>query len=305
MARAMVNIPIYRRNSDEIVKYSGRQESLADLIFGFLEEGHELPSGSSCNSSKSSNYGGIDDVVVDEDELVDDNVNSVEDDKAFWESKDQLLQATLCRTTSIETKIRHATKEALRELNLGGNDCACPRPVADGCRNCLQREISDRLRTAGYNCAVCKSKWRSSPDIPKGEHTYLEVLDSSNSKKKEVRVVIELNFRAEFEMARANEEYNRLTSRLPDMFVGKAERLQALIKILCSSAKKCMKDRKMHMGPWRKQKYMQAKWFSTFERIVPPIQPAGFSGQLPKPRVSMLTFDLVENLPILQCTAVN
>ncbi|CAL5406514.1 unnamed protein product [Camellia sinensis] len=524
MARATVKIPINRLNSDEAVKYCGRQESVVDLIFGFLEEG-DVSTDSSCNSCNSSNYGGsLDDMDVD-DESVDNNANSVEEDKAFWESKGQLLQEALCRTTSIETKIRNATKEAMRELSLGGIACTCRRPTTESCQNCLQREISDRLRKVGYNCAICKSKWRSSPDIPKDwngatenlvlsiavlvrcfvdrkatenqitgrlgdgfsrapfatvvalctavsvlailplgelfffhmilirkgittyeyvvalrvqseppgpsvdggdqqlslpssptssavtaisgrssvgiglpykgawctpprifmdhqdeiiphlqpgrlpstvdpdaiqpdkgkipqrpvrisawklakldsneaikagakarasssvlrpecltsstsrdnqwEHTYLEVLDNSNSKKKELRVVIELNFRAEFEMAKANEEYNRLIFRLPEVFVGKPERLQALIKILCSAAKKCMKDKKMHMGPWRKHKYMQAKWFGECERTVPLILSGGFSGQLPKPRASMLTFNLIENLPVLKCTAVN
>lgn len=132
-----------------------------------------------------------------------------------------------------------------------------------------------------------------------GEHTYLDVVEKSSSKKGEVRVVIELNFRAEFEMARASEEYNLLINRLPEVFVGKAERLRTLIKILCSAAKKCMRDNKMHMGPWRKHKYMQAKWFGTCERTTMSDSPfpAVFSDRPPKPRASMLTFDLLEKLP--------
>lgn len=118
----------------------------------------------------------------------------------------------------------------------------------------------------------------------------MEVVDRSSAKKGDVRVVIELNFRAEFEMARANTEYNRLVSRLPEVFVGKPERLKALIKILCQAAKKCMKEKKMHMGPWRKQKYMQAKWFGTCERTAPPSMAAiDLSGPLRRP---LLTFDL-------------
>lgn len=300
--------PIQRRNANEIGKCSGGPESMAVLIFGFLEEWEES-SESLCNSGESSDYGGINDMDVDDEELVDEgNVNNiVEVDKAFWESNEQNLKATMCRSSSIETKIRHATKEALRELRLAGNECGCRRPVAaDGCRNCLQRGISDRLRLAGYNCGICKSKWRSSPDIPSGEHTYLEVMDNSNPKKGEVKVVIELNFRAEFEIARANEDYNRLISKLPELFVGKAERLKAVIKILCSGTKKCMKDRKMHMGPWRKHKYVQAKWFGTCERLtLPATRLVGFSEQQPKPRASMLTFDMGETLPVLHCTAVN
>jgi len=116
-----------------------------------------------------------------------------------------------------------------------------------------------------------------------GEHTFLEVVGKLSSKKGEVRVVIELNFRAEFEMAKANQEYNQLISRLPEVFVGKAERLKALIKILCSAAKKCMKEKKMHLGPWRKHKYMQSKWIATCERTTPAPLPGGFSDRTAKP----------------------
>jgi len=69
---------------------------------------------------------------------------------------------------------------------------------------------------------------------------------------------VELNFRGEFEMARGSEEYNRLVGKLPEVFVGKVERLSNLIKVLCVAGKRCMKEKKMHMGPWRKHRYMQA-----------------------------------------------
>ena len=118
-------------------------------------------------------------------------------------------------------------------------------------------------------------------------------------------MVIELNFRAEFEMAKANQEYKQLINRLPEVYVGKTERLKALIKILCSAAKECMKEKKMHLGPWRKLKYMQSKWAGTCERTTPaPYFPGGFSDRPPKSRASMLTCDLSETLPVWHCTAV-
>lgn len=107
-------------------------------------------------------------------------------------------------------------------------------------------------------------------------------------------------------MARASEEYNRLINRLPEIFVGKEERLRALIKILCSAGKKCMKEKKMHLGPWRKSKYMQSKWLGTCERttLFPPL-PVGFSDRPAKPKASLLTYDLLEiNMPVLHRTAV-
>ncbi|KAA8526372.1 hypothetical protein F0562_008425 [Nyssa sinensis] len=150
---------------------SGEPESASFMIFGFLEEVEDSPE-SSCNSVYA--FDGED--FVEEEE--DGNACNVEENRAFWESQDELLQATLSRTSSLESKIRHATKAALSELTLKGINCVCrSSAVADGCRNCLRREVSDRLRNAGYNCAICKSKWRSSPDIPSGEHTYLEVVE--------------------------------------------------------------------------------------------------------------------------------
>ncbi|KAI9177129.1 hypothetical protein LWI28_011446 [Acer negundo] len=287
----MAKNPVSRENSDDIARFLEGTASFADVVFGFTGDTDE-------SEENLRNY-------EDGDEDGDENSCNVEENKAFWENQEQLLQATVCRTSSFESKVRQATKEALKEINLVGAKCVCRRPVAGGCRDCLRREISIRLQNVGYDCAICKSKWRSSSEIPSGAHTYLEVLDKVSSKRGEViRVVIELNFRAEFEMARASEEYNKLISRLPDLFVGKTERLTTLIKILCSASKKCMKEKKMHLGPWRKPKYMQAKWFGTYERITPvPLPVKQFSEtRQAKPRAfSMLTFDLLENL---HCSAV-
>ncbi|KAF9589129.1 hypothetical protein IFM89_019179, partial [Coptis chinensis] len=144
----------------------------------------------------------------------------------------------------------------------------------------------------------------SLPDIPSGEHTYIDVVDK-NTKKGEVRVVIELNFRAEFEMARASKEYNQLVDRLPKVFVGKAERLRTLIKIMRFAAKTCMREKKMHMGQWRKHKYMQSKWFGTCKRTMPTTTfSEGLTSRLQRPKASLLTFDFLEKLPSLHCIAV-
>lgn len=135
----------------------------------------------------------------------------------------------------------------------------------------------------------------------------MDVIDSSSSKKGVIRVIIELNFRAEFEMARACEEYGQLLQRVPEVFVGKVERLQGVIKVVCLAAKRCRKEKGMHMGPWRKQRYMQAKWLGSCQRTVPV--PAGWSIEIARPpsrtSASLLTMDLLENLPpLVQCTAV-
>ncbi|KAF6155845.1 hypothetical protein GIB67_039176 [Kingdonia uniflora] len=260
-----------------------------DSVFGFF--GRSESEESFSNSRMIENE-------EDEDEDVDES-------KCFWEAQFQLLHATLTKSSSMESTIRRATKTAL-----SATICVCQIPISGGCKDCLLKHVCDYLKNAGFNTAICKSKWRSSPDIPSGEHKYIDVMDTSSCKKGEVRVVIELNLRQEFQMGRASKEYNELIKRLPEIFVGKAERLKNLIKIICSSAKKCMKENKMHMGPWRKQTYMHAKWFGTYERtiLVPAVfslAVSAFSDQRSKlPKSSMLTFDLLHNFPSLHCTAV-
>ncbi|KAJ0448273.1 hypothetical protein HanRHA438_Chr17g0823051 [Helianthus annuus] len=262
-----------------------------DMIFEFIEE-NELSSGTSFSSGDSYENGDLEE---------DENSGDPEEDRLFWESQEQLLMGNLYRTSSTESKIRLATKEIMKEMKSAAVGCCnCGVTAFDGCRMCLQTEISDRLQQAGYNCGICKAKWNNLKQIPSGEHSYIEVLDTSNSKKGVVSVIIELNFRAEFEMAKGSQDYNRLITWLPEIYVGKAERLQSLIKILCLASKKCMKDQKMHIAPWRKLKYMQAKWHGIREAkmVLSPdiLSVVERSNRLSRRMVSLLTFDMVESL---------
>ncbi|MCE3050011.1 hypothetical protein HAX54_046286 [Datura stramonium] len=274
----------------------------SDTVFSFLDEEDQSSSPESVN----------DDVYVKNGDGEEDEENENKENvggNQFWETQHQLLQAVLCRTTPLESQIRNITKETVKESKQSENGCPCRKVVDNGCRNCLMKEVCGRLQNAGFNSAICKSKWRSSPDIPSGEHTFIDVVDNSSPKKGEIRVIIELNFRGEFEIAKASEEYNRLVNCLPEVFVGKIERLLSLLKILCNASKKCMKEKKLHVAPWRKQKYMQAKWLKTVERTSankPPLPSAEYTSPPPprRPKASMLTMDLLEFLPNLHCTAV-
>ncbi|ONK70094.1 uncharacterized protein A4U43_C05F30200 [Asparagus officinalis] len=238
----------------------------------------------------------IDQLSSDEEEI------DTEETKAFWESQHQLLQEALSRRSSTEVRIKRDTEEAIKKMESCGSICDCLKECR---RNCALRYVTDRLRDAGYNSALCKSKWRRSPEIPSGEHYFADVVvESKNPKKDPIRVVVEPNFRAEFEMARANAEYNTLVRKLPEIFVGKSEGLRHVIKIVCGAAKKCMKDNKMHMAPWRKHKYMLSKWLGTCERVTPGasttamvLERSASGSPASRPRASMLTFDL-------RCTAV-
>lgn len=163
--------------------------NLSDTVFEFLDD-----------EGQGSSPESISDNICDESEAEDDENNEKKDsvdDTDFWETQHQLLQvssdsclhvcqclcsigvnnlinftlqATLCRTTSLETKIRNITKETLKEAKQAGNICGCQKPPVNGsggCRSCLMKAVCSRLQNAGFNSAICKSKWKST-DIPSG-----------------------------------------------------------------------------------------------------------------------------------------
>ena len=103
-----------------------------------------------------------------------------------------------------------------------------------------------------------------------GSHEYIEVIASTASRKKQIAFLIELEFRDQFKIAKACDEYHKLTSQLPEYYIGKPDYLNAIVRVLCDAAKKSMKEKKIHMGPWRKRSFMQMKWSGSSERSSSP-----------------------------------
>ncbi|KAF7030472.1 hypothetical protein CFC21_042010 [Triticum aestivum] len=259
--------------------------SLSNMVLSFLEEG------------ETERWPENDE---DEDDEEGSSAGGSAESKAFWRAQHSQLHEALGKTSTAESRIRAVTEEAVEKMRApaaAGAVCSCARRAAAGdCRSCMLRRVVERLRDAGYNGAICKSKWARSLDIPSGEHSYVDVVLQTRSGKA-ARVVVEPSFRAEFEVARAGAGYRALVAALPEAFVGRADRLRAVVKAMCAAAKQCMKENNMHLGPWRKHKYMQSKWLGTSEREAPPALDAVAAGSLsspekqPKYRASMLSFD--------------
>ena len=86
------------------------------------------------------------------------------------------------------------------------------------------------------------------------------MIASTSSRKKQITFLIELEFRDQFKIAKACDEYHNLTSHLPEYYIGKPDYLNAILRVMCDAAKRSMKEKKIHMGPWRKRSFMQMKW---------------------------------------------
>ncbi|XVF63012.1 hypothetical protein PTKIN_Ptkin09bG0054700 [Pterospermum kingtungense] len=132
-------------------------------------------------------------------------------------------------------------------------------------KNCKRKDdlrqiVTDGLISLGYNSSICKSKWDKSPSFPAGDYEYIDVVVEGE------RVLIDVDFRSEFEMARSTGTYKAIVQSLPFIFVGKPDRLDRIVSIVSEAAKQSLKKKGMHLPPWRKAEYMRAKWLSQFTR---------------------------------------
>ncbi|KAM7265866.1 hypothetical protein ACFE04_003549 [Oxalis oulophora] len=124
------------------------------------------------------------------------------------------------------------------------------------------RKVMSFLREIGYNAAICKTKWESSGGLTAGNYEYIDVQSKTS------RYIIELDFASQFEIARPTRAYTRLAQSLPRVFVGKNEELKTIVKLMCDEAKRSLKSRDLSLPPWRKNRYMQNKWFGPYRRTV-------------------------------------
>ncbi|XP_062201605.1 uncharacterized protein LOC133904128 isoform X2 [Phragmites australis] len=161
----------------------------------------------------------------------------------------------------------------LRERNLLADVCAhLERQRAAGARRRdLLRLVAASLRAAGHDAAVCVSRWGKFPSHPAGEHAYLDVLlPAASDRGAHERVLVDVDFRSAFEVARPTKAYRALLQQLPAVFVGKDDRLRLLVAAAADAARASLKKRGLHLPPWRKPEYMRAKWLSPYDREVAP-----------------------------------
>ncbi|KAK6919075.1 LOW QUALITY PROTEIN: Protein of unknown function PDDEXK-like, partial [Dillenia turbinata] len=121
---------------------------------------------------------------------------------------------------------------------------------------------------------------------------------TNSCNKKEVKIVIELNLRGEFEIA--SQGYNHLINQLPEVYVDKAERLQALIKNFVQRNKKVHERQENALGTLEETqvyanqvaRHRRQKPHGLRQPQQPFVQVAEFSYRPPRPKASLLSTDL-------------
>ncbi|XP_009590525.1 uncharacterized protein [Nicotiana tomentosiformis] len=133
-------------------------------------------------------------------------------------------------------------------------------------KSILQRNVMAYLRNFGYNAAVCKMKWESSGGLAAGNYEFIDILRLDSANRIVTRYFVDLDFAAEFEIARPTNQYEKLQQSLPKVFVGKSEELKQILRVMSDAARRSLKSRGLHIPPWRKHRFMQNKWLGSYKR---------------------------------------
>ncbi|CAN6462996.1 unnamed protein product [Victoria cruziana] len=156
---------------------------------------------------------------------------------------------------------------SIAERNLLADTAKIVDSKSKSCRKnvSLREFVEEGLLTLGYDASICRSKWEQSPSHPAGEYEYIDVIVAKADGPLE-RLIVDVDFKSEFEIARSTSQYRAVLQSLPSIFVGKPDRLQQIVSLVSEAARHSLKRKGLHFPPWRKPEYVSAKWLSPYER---------------------------------------
>ncbi|KAG6493777.1 hypothetical protein ZIOFF_048780 [Zingiber officinale] len=147
----------------------------------------------------------------------------------------------------------------LCDVSVSAEELAALRPLGAAYR----RAVMARLREMGYNAGVCKVRWESSRNLAAGSYEYLDVVTEEDQR----RYIVELSFAEEFEVARAEKgDYKEVIAALPEVVVARPEEFRQVVRVVGKAARRSLKAQGLHVPPWRKERYMVAKWLGPYRR---------------------------------------
>ncbi|KAM0870880.1 hypothetical protein ACQ4PT_039733 [Festuca glaucescens] len=134
-------------------------------------------------------------------------------------------------------------------------------------RSAFRRAVMCRLRERGHDAGLCKARWVKSSVMAAGSHEYVDVVVVSAGES-ETRYVVDVGFAAGFEVARPTAEYDAVRAALPEVLVARPENLKRVVKLAASAARRSLKRSGLSVPPWRKRRFMMAKWLGPYKRTV-------------------------------------
>ncbi|KAG2663199.1 hypothetical protein I3760_16G016800 [Carya illinoinensis] len=175
-----------------------------------------------------------------------------------------LLQEII--STPTETEVEVLEKISMHERNMG---MACER-------NDRKKWMVKKLQMEGYQASLCTTSWVSTFGRSKsrfidpsevlqytGTYEYIDVMVRDGTDQSPTRLIVDMDFRSQFVLARPTPSYMELANIIPSIFVGTEEKLEKIISLICSAMKRSLRESGLiYIPPWRKTSYMQSKWLS-------------------------------------------
>ncbi|CAO2181951.1 unnamed protein product [Urochloa humidicola] len=140
----------------------------------------------------------------------------------------------------------------------------------------FRRAVARRLRAAGYDAGVCKSRWEASGGITTGTYEYVDVVVAPPAAAARGRYIVDADFRAGLEVARATPEYAAVVAAVPaTAVVAREESVGRAVRVASDAARRSLRAHGLHVPPWRKTRYMLAKWLGPYKRSTATSPAAG------------------------------
>ncbi|OVA08603.1 Protein of unknown function DUF506 [Macleaya cordata] len=136
----------------------------------------------------------------------------------------------------------------------------------------IKKRLVMMLKMEGYDVSLCRTSWITTLNYPGGDYEYIDIMMEDDDDQKggcssESRLIIDIDLKSHFELARPTSTYTELLNSLPTLFVGSEEKLKKIISLLCSAAKHSLKQNGLFIPPWRTINYMQSKWLSHCQKV--------------------------------------
>ncbi|KAG5554593.1 hypothetical protein RHGRI_012230 [Rhododendron griersonianum] len=228
---------------------------LAKMVQNFIEESNEKQSAVKCGRNRCNCFNGNSNDSSDDEFDVSSCFGDSVTAPSSGDSLDMLKDLIPCASVAERNLLADTSK--IVEKNK-----ACKR------KDDLRKIVTDGLLLLGHDASICKSRWEKSPSFPAGEYEYIDVIGEGGE-----RVLIDIDFRSEFEIARSTGGYKSILQSLPHVFVGGSDRLHQIISVVSEAARQSLRKKGMHIPPWRKAEYMRSKWLSPHARtasVAPP-----------------------------------
>ncbi|KAK4801344.1 hypothetical protein SAY86_021831 [Trapa natans] len=217
---------------------------LAKMVQNFIEGSNEKQAATKCGRSRCNCFNGTSNDSSDDELHI---IDGFTDPAASGDISDSLKVLIPCATVAERNLLADTAR--IVDKNRGQKR-----------KDDLRTIIVENLSSLGYDSSICRSKWDQTLSFPAGEYEYIDVIIGGE------RLLIDVDFRSEFEIARSTGTYKAILQSLPYIFVGKAERLGQIVSIVSEAARQSLRKKGMHIAPWRKPEYTRAKWLSPYTR---------------------------------------